>query len=226
MAPTISVNVQDIRQLPIPDAMIEPVEQMIDRALNQRPDLLARVAKLRTYEAEIQKARAAFGPTLRVSGNAGYLTAYGAQEPLPGLRSGGETWDARVDIEWNVFDGHARREQLVRFQASRDEAQARLETARDETADRVWMAYSNERTSLRRRESAASLLEAAEESYSATLDAYRYGVRNFVDVAVAQRTLAQARTFDVTARTQVLEDYAQLAFETGDLLRTPAAVRQ
>jgi outer membrane protein len=222
IAPTVRVNVQDIGQLAIPDAMLEPVERMIDRALSHRPDLLAQVAELRAAEAQIRSAQSTFRPTLSVSGNAGAVAGCGRQDLLKRVCTGGETWDAQFNLQWNVFDGHARRERLAQAQSARTEAQARLETSRDEAADRVWMAYANARTSLRRRESAARLLEASEQSYAATLDAYENGVRNFVDVAAALRTLAQARTFDVTARTQVLEDFAQLAFETGDLLRNPA----
>ena len=51
-------------------------------------------------------------------------------------------------------------------------------------------------------------------------EAYNYGVRNLLDVTAAQRVLAQARSTDITARTQVLTTLANLAFRTGDLLHT------
>ncbi len=49
-----------------------------------------------------------------------------------------------------------------------------------------------------------ALLEAASRSYDAALESYNYGLRNLLDVTAAQRTLAQARSTDVLARTQVL----------------------
>ena len=48
---------------------------------------------------------------------------------------------------------------------------------------------------------------------------YGYGVRSLLDVTAAQRTLAQARSADVAARTQVLDTLAEEAFRTGDLMR-------
>ena len=65
-------------------------------------------------------------------------------------------------------------------------------------------------------------MQSAEESYNAALEAYNYGVRNLLDVTNAQRVLAQARTADITARTQVLTTLADLAYRTADLLRTTA----
>ena len=75
-------------------------------------------------------------------------------------------------------------------------------------------------TAFRQREAATALLQSAQESYSAALEAYSYGVRNLLDVTNAQRVLAQARSTDINARTQVLTTLAELAFRTGDLLRT------
>jgi outer membrane protein len=45
-------------------------------------------------------------------------------------------------------------------------------------------------------------------------------VRSQIDVVSAQRTLAAARTADVSARTNLLTGIAALAFQTGDLLHT------
>jgi len=75
------------------------------------------------------------------------------------------------------------------------------------------------RTAFRQRQSAIALLSAAEESYEAALESYNHGVRNLLDVTAAQRTLAQARSTDVLARTQVLASLAELAFRTADSLQ-------
>ena len=78
-------------------------------------------------------------------------------------------------------------------------------------------------TALRQREAATALLEAAGRSYDAALESYNYGLRNLLDVTAAQRTLAQARSTDVLARTQVLGALANLAFRLGDLIQLNAA---
>ncbi len=96
----------------------------------------------------------------------------------------------------------------------------------DHVAQEVWAAYSNVQTSLHRQEAAKVLLTAAEQSYDAALEAYRLGVKNFLDVVAAQRALAQARTAQVQSEAEVLTDFAQLAFATGDSVAAPAGGRQ
>src|SRR5215468_8558254 len=69
--PTTPVRVADFSRLTLPTNLEERVEKVIDRTLEQRPDLLARVAVLREKEAEIRRARAAYLPTLVFLGQAG-----------------------------------------------------------------------------------------------------------------------------------------------------------
>ena len=66
------------------------------------------------------------------------------------------------------------------------------------------------------------MLAAATESYSAALESYNYGVRNLLDVTNAQKVLAQARSTDILARTQVLAALAELAFRTADAIQINA----
>ncbi len=58
-------------------------------------------------------------------------------------------------------------------------------------------------------------MTSATQSYSAALESYNYGVRNLLDVTNAQKVLAQARSTDILARTQVLTALADLAFRNG-----------
>jgi outer membrane protein TolC len=93
---------------------------------------------------------------------------------------------------------------------------------RDEVSDEVWKAYSDVNTAFRQRDAATMLLTASTDSYEAALQSYRLGVRNLVDLLAAERDLADARSADITARVSVLNSLAQLAYSTGDLLKTTA----
>ena len=106
-------------------------------------------------------------------------------------------------MTWTLFDGLAREKRLARAHADQKQAAASLDAIRDQVENQVWSAYSTARTALRQQKAAAALLESATESYNAALESYNYGVRSQIDVVSAQRTLADARTADVTARTQL-----------------------
>jgi outer membrane protein TolC len=129
------------------------------------------------------------------------------------------------NLHWTVFDGGARKNRLAEAQAEVRAAQAQTNARRNQIADEVWTAYSNLNTAFRQRQAAIALLESANQSYNAALESYKYGVRNLLDVTNAQRTLAQGRSADILARTQVLTSVAELAFTTGDSIRENARPR-
>jgi outer membrane protein TolC len=127
-----------------------------------------------------------------------------------------------VNLSWTLFDAGARRNRLRQAQAGVRAAEAQANVTRDQLANEVWAAYSNLNTAFRQRQAATALLDAASQSYAAALESYKYGVRSLLDVTAAQQTLAQARSTDVLARTQVLGALAELAFRTGDSIQAGA----
>jgi outer membrane protein TolC len=187
--------------------------------LTQRPDLMQRVEQLRAAGAEVKAAKTAYLPTLSIDGSGGLAHIYAQQNLAPGVYSPNqETWDAKLSLTWNLFDGFARENRLARAKADQHQAAAEVDAIRDQVENQVWAAYSTARTALRQQKAAAALLAASSESYNAALQSYNYGVRSQIDVVSAQRALAVARTADVSARTQLLTGIAALAFQTGDLL--------
>jgi outer membrane protein TolC len=122
-------------------------------------------------------------------------------------------------MEWRIFDGGARKHSLLEAKSKQREAQDEMTHKRDEATREVWSAYIAFRTALRKQEAAVALLNSANTSYSASLDAYRYGVKNLVDVVTAEKQLAQARLSGVSARSELLVKAVDLEFVTGNLLR-------
>jgi outer membrane protein len=129
------------------------------------------------------------------------------------------TWSAALEIEWRIFDGGARKNELAAAESKRREAQDEMREKRDQAVREVWTAYIAFRTALRKEDAAEALLHAADSSYSASLDAYKYGVKNLVDVLTAERQLAQARFSGVSARSELFLEAVDLEFVTGNLLR-------
>ena len=220
-APSSELHVSGIDTLEVPREIGATVHDLIAQALEQRPDLLVRLEDLQGAEADIRQARSAYYPSLSFQGNYGYLRAYGEQPPFNAAYAGAPVYNAQLSLSWTIFDGGRRRNQLEQSKSAEKEAQARAESTRDQIADEVWRSYSDTKTALRQRLAAATLLDASNSSYSAALESYNYGVRNILDVLSAQRTLAQARSADISARSRVLTDFADLAYRTADLVQHP-----
>ncbi len=214
----IAIHVQPLDQLTIPESIDESVDQAIDRALGQRPDLMQQVTQIRTANANVKVARAAYYPALTLGIGSAVDDLYGVQQQLPWVHTAGLNGAVGFNLRWTVFDGGARKNRVAQAEADVRAAEAQVNASRDEITNQVWAAYSNLNTAFRQRESAIALLRAATQSYEAALDSYNYGLRNLLDVTSAQQTLAQARSSDVLARTQVLASLSDLAFRIGDLL--------
>ena len=216
------LRVQPLAEVPAPDSVAKSVEEETQQALEQRPDLQARVSEVRLGQAERQQARAAFFPSLTVSAGPSLQSLYLLQQTLPWGHTAALTGGVTASLNWTVFDGGARRNRLTQAEAHIGEAEARVSVARDQIEDQVWAAYSNLNTAFRQRDAAAALMMSATQSYSAALESYNYGVRNLLDVTNAQRVLAQARSTEILARTRVLVAFADLAFRTGDAIQANA----
>lgn len=217
------IRVQPLNEVPTPEAVSGTVEEAIQRALEGRPDLQAQAAEIHAAQAERQEARAAFYPNMHITASPALDSAFVQQQTLPWGYTTDLVGGVSMNLKWTVFDGGARRNRLQQADAHIRETQAQLSSTRDKVEDEVWTAYVNVNTALRQREAATELVNAATQSYSAALESYNYGVRNLLDVTNAQKVLAQARSADVLARTQVLSAVADLAFRTGDALQSQAS---
>jgi outer membrane protein len=216
---SVRIRVQPLSDLSMPESISDTVDQAIDRALGQRPDLQAQVAQVRLAQAERRQARAALYPSLGVSADAGAQSAYILQQALPWGHTAGLTGGVAMSLKWTVLDGGARRSRIAEAEARIRETEARVAAAHDQIEDQVWTAYTNLTTAFRQLQAATALVNAATQSYSAALESYNYGVRNLLDVTSAQQVLAEARSTDILARTQVLTAFAELAFRTGDAIQ-------
>jgi outer membrane protein len=166
----------------------------------------------------VKHARSAYYPSLTFDGSKGWIRAFGQQYGYPGVYAQTATYDATLGLKWTVFDGFRRENSISQAKAEEKVATDEVRDRQDEITNQVWNDYTSAQTALQQRQAADALLSASSESYSAALESYKDGVRNFLDVLAAENALAQARAIDVTARTQVLQTFTDLDFRTGDLL--------
>lgn len=222
---TAGIQVQPLDQMTAPESIGDTADRAINRALGQRPDLMQQVAEIRSANAKVKEAKAAYYPELSLTASPSVPSLYSIQSPYPWAHTADLTGGLSFNLRWTVFDGGARKNRLAEARANVHATEAQADVKRNQIADEVWTAYSNLNTAFRQRQAAVALLESASQSYSAALESYNYGVRNLLDVTAAQRTLAQARSADVLARTQVLTAFAELAFRTGDSIRADGRPR-
>ena len=221
LPPQTQFAVEGIDKLRTPAGMADSVDEEISRAFAQRPELLTQITRLRAANASIKAARSAYIPSLSLTGDGGLARAYGELNQLPRTYAQGEVWNAGLELRWTLFDGLRREHEMARAQAEKRAAEAGIDALRDQVSNEVWASYTNMQTALHQQQAAAALLVSSGEAYDAANESYSLGVRNIIDVIAAQKALAQARSEDVFARTQLLLQSATLAFRTGDLIQIP-----
>jgi outer membrane protein len=224
--PSPNIVIDSQRSAPLPERLTMSIEALMDRAMKDRPELMAQTLRIRSAEARIRAARAEYKPQIALSGSVAQTSVWPSAD-YGVLGSASEpTWSASLGIQWRIFDGGARKNELLIAESKRREAQDELTAIHDQTTREVWTAYIAFRTALRKHDAAVALLEAANASYSASLEAYKYGVKNLVDVVTAEQQLAQARVSSVSARSELFLEAVNLEFATGNLLRNqPPATR-
>jgi outer membrane protein len=217
--PSPNIVIDSQRSAPLPEKLTMSIDALIDRAMQNRPDLMAQTLRIRSAEARIRAARAEYKPQIVLSASVAQTSVWPSAD-YGVLGSASEpTWSAALGIRWRIFDGGVRRNELLIAQSARREAEDELTAEHDETTREVWTAYIGFRTALRKHDAAVALLKSANESYSASLDAYKDGVKNLVDVLTAETQLAQARLSSVSARSELFVQAVNLEFATGNLLR-------
>src|SRR5262249_31932831 len=107
--PTIQLRIRDISREALPRRLQSAMNAFVDRALVQRPDLVARLASLPGAEAEMRKARAELLPSLSLSGNVQMFFADGTVNPGPlsEFNSRERGYGIFLNLKWPLFDGGA-----------------------------------------------------------------------------------------------------------------------
>ena len=224
--PSPDIKIASQADANLPQALTMPIDELLDRALKDRPDLQAQAEAIRTAGDAVKAAKSNYWPRIALSASGAQTSIWPTMDYGKLGQASEPTWSAGLGLEWRIFDGGARRNELAIAESKRREAQDEMREKRDDAIREVWTAYIGFRTALRKEQAAVAVLDSATVSYSASLDAYGYGVRNLVDVVVAENRLAQARLASVSARSQLLLEAVNLEFVTGNLLRKqPSAVQ-
>jgi outer membrane protein TolC len=215
VAANAPLEVPSLESLPIPAGLGSEVDQLIEAAVRNRPDLAAQVATLDARRADVARTKAAFYPTVGIAG------AYGSQswnyrfDGTPTVKASQPQYTTLLTINWDIFTGFKRLNDVRQAEAARDAAGAQLKSLEVDAISSVWRAYYEFQTALSRYVYARALLAASQESYDANLDTYRQGLSTIVELLTADRDLANARYTIVQSRADLLTSSAAVAYAVG-----------
>lgn len=217
--PPVNLQVAEVSDKPPVEDYNGALDIFIELALSQRPDLVAKLAKVRGCRADVQKARAEFYPKIELGANFGFTQLDVSIIGSPYFGGNDLVYGIGLTAELPIFDGYARAKKLRIAESELREAESDLAGSRDAAVREVWKAYTDFTTALHEQDAAAKLLSAAQSAFDASMDAYRQGLGDYVDTVNAQRSLTAARSAMIDTRSAIFTDAAALALSIGDLAR-------
>jgi len=217
--PTVPLKVADLGQGSMSVEGDRSINELIEQALSQRPDLVVKLANVHAKEDEIHKVRAEYYPKVAFAGHASETELDVSIRNSPYFGDAKPTFGAFLTLELPIFDGFARQRQMDMAQAELRAAESELAGARDTAVREVWKAYTDFRTALRKQDSATKLVTASQNAFDAVLESYQHGLSTYPEILNAQRNLTSARSVSHDTLAAIYTGAAALALSTGELAR-------
>ena len=210
-------DIESLDTQPVPPMLGPGVDELINVAVRERPDLAAKVSTLRASTADVDLARAQLYPTVDVSTFYGMCAfSYRLSNPTTSQFTAlGPEYGAQLTLKWDLFVGFDHVNSIRGAQADREAARAELRSAELDAAASVWRAYFSFKTALKKYEYAQALLAASQSAYDSNLKSYRRGLATIVDLLSAERDLANARYTLIASKAGTLVSAASVAYATG-----------
>jgi len=197
------------------EPMLCNVDQLVAMAQNQRQDLLAAQADLRSKDALVLNAKRAVYPILATSLDIGKYWFQGSMEEK-------YHWVAELTLSFPIFQGFFYKNSMKKAAANRDRSAAKLLQAELHVIQDVTTSHMYIKTSAENLKDSDEYLKAAELEFNIALSSYKAGTKTILDVLSAQSSLADARSKKAGAQKDWYTSLASLAYATGSLC-LPAA---
>src|SRR5262249_29833188 len=165
---------------------------------------------------EVRRARASYWPTLGFAGDVGGIWRdFRGGPPFNHHEFAEPLYGTFLNFDLTLFDAPQRANTPREAESQRRAAPGGLESARLRVLRGVFKSDADVKAAAGKYEFATALLAASTESYDATLETYRNGLGDFVELLAAERQLAVARFTSISSKADLLTASAALAFSSG-----------
>ena len=194
-------------ELPAGAVLADVPTGLSSQVLLQRPDVLQAEHQLKSANANIGAARAAFFPSLTLTASGGVTST-----ALAGLFSGGAigVWALAPALSVPIFDGGANRANLAYYEAQQKYYLSAYELAIQTAFKEVTNALAQRGTMAEQLAAQSALVKASADSYKLYDARYRNGVDTFLNALDAQRALYSAQRNLITLQLTALQNRVTL----------------
>lgn len=199
-------------KLPLKDVH-ESVENFVELALKERPDLAAAYANYFAAEENVTIAWSAGMPTLNSFGNFSRTDSFRWRAQNNSITSGA------LSLDFPLFTGFFYENGVLRAKEEAKVSLGMLEDLQTTITTEVVDSYYNLKVAVKNVAYSEEYLKYSKEAYEAAFASYKQGVASILDLLTAQTSLANARAQLVNSKTMWITSLANLAYATGILTR-------
>jgi outer membrane protein len=216
LQPSVKIQIADSFAGSVPTDIEIPLNELVQHALSQRPDMVAALANIRSKEARISRIRASYFPKISAVGSVGYgqerVSAAGGT-----FDQGAPTFGGGLAIEFPIFDGFFRHNELLAAESELREANSQLRQSGDRATREVWEAHTDLVTAIKSENAATALVKASHDAYDSVLTSYKQGLSTYTELVTSETKLTSARNALFQSRSAIHTAATALAFALGDL---------
>ncbi len=212
------------------DALYQPADPLADqsltvssladleqKALTSRPDLKRIESEQSAQQLSVAIAKSSFGPRLNV------FAGWQMDNPTLLAGGGGNNWLGGIELQFDIFEGGAKRAVLSRERAIAEKMAALKQAASDAVRLEVRQAYYDLDSNRQQVGVARSSIAQAQESLRINQDRYDGGLITITDLLGAEEAARRSQTDYWQAVYQFHISYANLELASGTLnLQSPA----
>jgi outer membrane protein len=194
------------RALPIP--ALQDVEK---QALTNRPDLKSIASEQAAQRQSVAIAKSSFGPRVNA------FADWEMDNPTLLAGGGGNNWLTGIEVQFDIFQGGAKRAELSRQRALEDKVAAMKQAASDAVRLEVRRAYYETDANRQQIEVARAAIAQAQESLRINQDRYDSGLTTITDLLSAEEAARRSQTDYWEAVYRFHTSYANLELASGSL---------
>ncbi|MFA5529816.1 MAG: TolC family protein [Thiohalomonadaceae bacterium] len=192
-----------------PSGLDKGVQELIEHALELRPELAAQQRIIAVSSATVAKERAEYFPVLNLFGNYN-VQQYEDVDSSPNYTVG-------VQMSWQIYDGALRRNRVGEAKARLVQEQDRLRDATLGVATDVRDAYQRFLEAKEQLQVTAKVIKASELDLKLARKGYKEGIRMIYDLSTADTNYRNAKAQGVMAEYNLQNAIAKLYWALGSI---------
>lgn len=219
MSPEVPLHLVDDLELQLDTGFVKAIDDLLEKAKQEHPALIAAQARLKAAEASVDESRAAGRPRLSLTAN---LSRTRNNQPLAyngDIHERDRSIGLRLDIP--LFEGFERNYQIRNALARKDMTEAELLDTERQVSLEVWSNYQTLSVETRSLTRTRELVEQARQTLDVVQGRYRSGVGSMIELLNALTAYSNAEEQHIvalaswqTARLRLAASLGQLSFLT------------